>query len=73
MFVSANIDKRKAHRLSSRAEIPLTVDLGRYLGVMAIHGRVTKDIYRELVMRIQKKLAPWKTRHLSLAARITVA
>ncbi|CAL1406862.1 unnamed protein product [Linum trigynum] len=72
IFVSANIDRRRACRLSSRAGIPLTVDLGRYLGVMAIHGRVTKARYRDLMLRIQKKLAPWKARHLSLAARITV-
>ncbi|CAL1395909.1 unnamed protein product [Linum trigynum] len=72
MFVSANIDRRQARRLSLRTDIPLTVDLGRYLGVMAIHGRVTKARYRDLVLRIQRKLAPWKSRHLSLAARITV-
>ncbi|CAL1361155.1 unnamed protein product [Linum trigynum] len=72
IFVSANIDRRRARRLASRAEIPLTVDIGRYLGVMAIHGRVTKSRYQDLMLRIQRKLAPWKAKHLSLAARITV-
>ncbi|CAL1393436.1 unnamed protein product [Linum trigynum] len=72
IFVSANIDRRRARRLSQRAGIPLTVDLGRYLGVMAIHGRVTRTRYQDLMLRIQRKLAPWKTKHLSLAARITV-
>ncbi|CAL1407040.1 unnamed protein product [Linum trigynum] len=58
--------------MSRKAEIPLTVDLGRYLGVGAIHGRVTRDRYKDLILRIQKKLAPWKAKQLSMAARITV-
>ncbi|CAL1369363.1 unnamed protein product [Linum trigynum] len=72
MFVSANIERRSARRLAHRAGIPLTVDLGRYLGVKAIHSRVTKARYQDLMLRIQRKLAPWKIKHLSLAARITV-
>ncbi|CAL1353594.1 unnamed protein product [Linum trigynum] len=72
IFVSANIDRRIARRLANRVGIPLTVDLGRYLGVMAIHDRVTKTIYQDLFLRIQRKLAPWKAKHLSLASRITI-
>ncbi|CAI0395768.1 unnamed protein product [Linum tenue] len=72
IFVSANIERRRARWLSRRASIPLTVDIGRYLGVNAIHGRVSKARYQELILRIQRKLAPWKAKHLSLAARMTV-
>ncbi|CAL1354334.1 unnamed protein product [Linum trigynum] len=72
MFVSANISRRRARALSARMEIPLTVDLGRYLGVMAIHGRVTRGRYQDLILKIQRKLAPWKAKHLSIAARITL-
>ncbi|CAL1363580.1 unnamed protein product [Linum trigynum] len=72
MFVSANICRRQARSLSARMEIPLTVDLGRYLGVMAIHGRVTRGRYQDLFLKIQRKLAPWKAKQLSLAARLTL-
>ncbi|CAL1352198.1 unnamed protein product [Linum trigynum] len=72
IFVSANIRRRCARALSDWVGIPLTVDLGRYLGVMAIHGRVTRGRYQDLALRIQKKLAPWKARYLSLASRITL-
>ncbi|CAL1355748.1 unnamed protein product [Linum trigynum] len=72
MFVSANIPRRRARALSERMEIPLTVDLGRYLGVMAIHGRVKRGRYQDLIIKIQRKLAPWKAKHLSIAARITL-
>ncbi|CAL1382969.1 unnamed protein product [Linum trigynum] len=72
LYVSPNIRRDMAQNLSNRANIPLTADLGRYLGLNAIHGRVTKTRYKELVLRIQKKLATWKSNCLSLASRITM-
>ncbi|CAL1401721.1 unnamed protein product [Linum trigynum] len=72
LFVSPNIIRGKAQNLSTRANIPLTMDLGRYLGLNAIHGRVTKAHYKELVLHIEKKLATWKTNCLSLASRLTM-
>ncbi|CAL1395606.1 unnamed protein product [Linum trigynum] len=72
MFVSPNVHRDKAQRLSSRAGITLTNDLGRYLGLRAINGRITQVRYQELILRIQQKLATWKTKHLSVAARITL-
>ncbi|CAL1365946.1 unnamed protein product [Linum trigynum] len=72
MFVSPNVRRDKAARLSSRAGINLTADLGRYLGITAINGRITKARYKELLLKIQNKLAAWKTRHLSMAARVTM-
>ncbi|CAL1392202.1 unnamed protein product [Linum trigynum] len=72
LFVSPNIARTKAEQLSARANIPLTTDLGRYLGLNAIHGRITKTRYKELCLKIQKKLASWKTGYLSLASRLTM-
>ncbi|CAL1355512.1 unnamed protein product [Linum trigynum] len=72
MFVSPNVREETAQLLSTRASIPLTKDLGRYLGVQTIHGKVTRSRYQALILRIKKKLAPWKARRLSLAARLTV-
>ncbi|CAL1356848.1 unnamed protein product [Linum trigynum] len=72
MFVSPNVHRDRARRLSMRAGINLTSDLGRYLGISAINGRITKERYQQLISRIQSKLAAWKTKHLSVAARITL-
>ncbi|CAL1402102.1 unnamed protein product [Linum trigynum] len=73
MYVSPNVDRSKARLLSERAAIPLKAELGRYLGIHGIHGRVTSGRYQGLLLRIQKKLAPWKAKRLSLAARLTVS
>ncbi|CAL1384516.1 unnamed protein product [Linum trigynum] len=73
LYVSPNIPRRKAELLSTRAGIPLKAALGRYLGIQAIHERVTKGRYQSLLLRIQKKMAPWKAKRLSFAARLTVA
>ncbi|CAL1407561.1 unnamed protein product [Linum trigynum] len=73
LYVSPNIGQPKANRLSQLAGIPLKANLGKYLGIPAIHGRVTKDRYHSLLLRIQKKLAPWKAKRLSFAARLNVA
>ncbi|CAL1405408.1 unnamed protein product [Linum trigynum] len=72
MYVSPNIRRDKAQRLGERAGITLTNDLGRYLGLKTINGRITKGRYQELILRIQQKLATWKTNHLSVAGRITL-
>ncbi|CAL1390513.1 unnamed protein product [Linum trigynum] len=73
MYISSNVDRAKASLLSRKAGIPLKQELGKYLGIDTIHGRVTKGRYQGLILRIQKKLAPRKARRLSLAARLTIA
>ena len=51
---------------------PLTKDFGKYLGVPLIHTRVTNHTYRDLMEKIQKRLAAWKSESLSLARRVTL-
>ncbi|KAL7243686.1 hypothetical protein ACSBR1_015991 [Camellia fascicularis] len=72
MYVSPNYDKRKARDLSSKCGMPLTVELGKYLGVPLIHGRVNRGHFRTILERMQKQLAGWKTSVLSLAGRTTL-
>ncbi|CAI0402618.1 unnamed protein product [Linum tenue] len=71
--VSPNISRSRAGELSRRAGIPLKANLGRYLGIHAIQERVTKGRYQLLLLQIQKKMAHWKAKRLSFAARLTVA
>ena len=49
-----------------------TGDLGRYLGVPTINGRVTNATYKQVVDRVEQRLAGWKMKCLSLAGRITL-
>ncbi|CAN1129038.1 Putative ribonuclease H protein At1g65750 [Linum perenne] len=50
-----------------------TQDLGRYLGVPVLHGRVKRSTYEFILERMDKKLAGWKANNLSLAGRVTLA
>ncbi|CAN1142695.1 Putative ribonuclease H protein At1g65750 [Linum perenne] len=50
-----------------------TNDLGRYLGVPVLHGRINKGTHKYLIERIDKKLEGWKRNTLSLAGRVTLA
>ncbi|OMP01704.1 reverse transcriptase [Corchorus capsularis] len=61
-----------ASRMSSLLGIPSTNDLGKYLGVPIIHGRVTKATFKEIVEKVQRKLSTWKSKLLSLAGRATL-
>ncbi|OMO56897.1 reverse transcriptase [Corchorus capsularis] len=47
-------------------------DLGKYLDVPLIHGRVVKGTYRELVDKVSSRLNGWKSKFLSLAGRATL-
>lgn len=73
LFVFKNVDENLAQRLSSVSDIPLTEDLGKYLGVPSIHGRFTIDLFASVVERVATRLEGWKTKYLSLAGRKVLA
>lgn len=43
IFFSNNVCRQKMEGLPTLAGIPMTSDLGRYLGVPSLHGRITKE------------------------------
>ncbi|CAN1774444.1 Putative ribonuclease H protein At1g65750 [Linum perenne] len=51
----------------------MTQDLGRYLGVPVLHGRIARQTYQPIIKRIDAKLSGLKVSSLSLAGRITLA
>ena len=53
-------------------EISRTNDFGKYLGVPTLHGRVTKATFQEVLNRVDRRLAGWKAKCLSLAGRTTL-
>lgn len=69
-FVSANISHSRAMQLSDFCRIPLTKDLGKYLGAPMLHGRVTRQTYKDLLSRVQARLASWENKYLSMAGRV---
>ncbi|CAL1356334.1 unnamed protein product [Linum trigynum] len=73
IFFSRHMKRDICKRISERLNIPMTQDLGRYLGVPVLHGRTTKDTYRYILDRIDQRLAGWKADNLSLAGRVTLA
>ncbi|CAN1815926.1 Putative ribonuclease H protein At1g65750 [Linum perenne] len=50
-----------------------TSDLGRYLGVPVLHGRINKNTYQYIIERLDSKLDGWKRNSLSLVGRVTLA
>ena len=49
IFYSNNMKEGDARNVASVCGSPLTKNLGKYLGVSLIHGRVTNQTYMELV------------------------
>lgn len=49
------------------------MDLGMYLGMPTTTSRVTRETFAHICEKIDRKLAGWKTKYLSLAGRITLA
>lgn len=72
LWLSPNVHQQKAVVLSNLCGIPLTQDLGMYLVVPIIHGRVSNSTYKHVVDKVIKKLATWKGRVLSYAGRKTL-
>lgn len=69
LFVSPNVPRQRKNLLSSACGIPLTDDLGVYLGVPIIHKRASKELYVRLVDKVRNRLCNWKKNILSRAGR----
>ncbi|KAK2658152.1 hypothetical protein Ddye_004685 [Dipteronia dyeriana] len=72
ILYSCNTNERAAKNVSEVCGSPLTKDLGKYLGVPLIHGRVRNRTYGALVEKVQSRLAGWKSDTLSLVERVTL-
>ncbi|CAN1170479.1 Putative ribonuclease H protein At1g65750 [Linum perenne] len=73
IFCSKNTDRNTSRLVAARLGIPLTQNLGRYLGVPVLHGRTSSATYQCILDRLDKKLSGWKAKSLSLAGRVTLA
>ncbi|CAN1824591.1 Putative ribonuclease H protein At1g65750 [Linum perenne] len=73
VYFSKNVSQSLSREVTSILGIGATLDLGRYLGVLFLHGRVTKHTYDFILDRMNNHLAGWKAENLSLAGRVTLA
>ncbi|EEF37629.1 conserved hypothetical protein [Ricinus communis] len=73
VFFSSNVGLNKRRILASKLGYEMTSDLGKYLGMPILHGRINKNTYQGIVDKIGSKLAGWSNSCLSLAGRITLA
>lgn len=53
IFVSPNVSQSLANALSSNFDIPITDDLGRYLGVPLLYKRVNKGTFTHVVNKVR--------------------
>lgn len=72
IYCSPNTCHNEVKKISRVFGSPITKDLGRYLGMPLIQARITKYTYANLVDKVQNRLASWKSKHLSMAGRLTL-
>lgn len=73
IFFSKNVNTAEAQRIATLANIPPTINLGKYLGVPSIHGRLTNSLFTPILDKIDARLNGWKMRYLTLAGRHILA
>ncbi|PKI70142.1 hypothetical protein CRG98_009474 [Punica granatum] len=72
MFFSKNENESLRHQIYSCCSFTVTDDLGKYLGVPLIHGRVTRQTHYRIVDRVKARLSGWLASTLSMAGRVTL-
>lgn len=72
IFVSPNLSSNQVRSLSNHSGIPLTQNLGKYLGSPLLHTRISKHNFNEVLEKLKSRLSGWKAKNLSLAGRITL-
>lgn len=72
MLCSPCVSDQDAIRTSTSLEIPLTKELGKYLGHRLIHHGNNCDAHKELMQRISNRLEGWKMKCLSRTRHLTL-
>ena len=52
--------------------ITVTDNLGQYLGVPIVHGRITKETYKYIIEKMSRRLKDWSSKRLSMAGRLVL-
>ncbi|KAG6400397.1 hypothetical protein SASPL_137227 [Salvia splendens] len=73
LYFSPNTDVDTTTEIESIFHFKVVDNLGMYLGIPLLHGRVTGANLRYITDRVQKKLNAWSAASLSMAVRVTLA
>lgn len=69
LWLSPNISRLLRGQLGTAFQVPITADLGVYLGVPFVHTRASASLYEPLVLKVRSRFAGWRMRLLSRASR----
>lgn len=72
VWFSPNTPVYLQHSICSAFHIPSTRNLGTYLGIPLIHGRTRVAHFRYILDKAHRRLAGWKIKSLSRAARLVL-
>ncbi|KAM2637494.1 hypothetical protein EV1_021984 [Malus domestica] len=72
LYCSPNTSRACVKSISTICGSPVSESLGNYLGMPLIQTRVSKATYSGVIDKVQKRLATWKSKVLSMAGRITL-
>ncbi|VVA40654.1 PREDICTED: reverse mRNAase, partial [Prunus dulcis] len=72
LYISANTKPDLVDQIEQTCGVTRSTDMGNYLGVPLVQGRVTKATYKGVLVKVQAKLSAWKSQLLSMVGRITL-
>lgn len=73
VLFSPNVPEQKARRLNNQLGIPLTKNMGEYLGFHLKHHGNNKSIHSNLLQKMRSKLVGWKSKCMSKAGKVKLA
>ncbi|KAL6544208.1 hypothetical protein OROGR_010705 [Orobanche gracilis] len=73
MFCSKNTAESVQQELENITGITRACNLGKYLGIPLLKGRVTKEIFSPIIDKVTSRLASWKHKLLNRAGRVCLA
>lgn len=68
-----NVPMQQREEICATMQMDMIDDLGTYLGMPTLTSCVTCNTFIHLCKMIDRRLSGWKSKHLSLAKRITLA
>ena len=72
LIVPKKLHGKSRRILSKSVDIPVSMDFGKYLGIPLVTLKPKPKNYEELVLKIPKHLAGWKTKFLNFVGRVTL-
>ena len=72
LYISANTKSDLVDQIELTCGATRSANMGNYLGVPLVQGRVTKATYKGVLVKVQAKLSAWKSQLLSMAGKITL-